>query len=81
MGKVFMVRAIWDDEANVWSVDESDIPGLCAWATSIPELRRKVAELAPELIELNAHLLHNGDPRKVPISLIAHTEQSIRAGC
>lgn len=81
MKKVLEIFAIWDDDANVWSIEHSDIPGLCTWAHSIPELKRKVAELAPELLKLNAHLLQNGDPRDVPISLIAHTEQRIRTAC
>jgi len=76
--KAFKVTAIWDDEAGVWSVAESDIPGLSTWAATIPYLKKKILELAPELIELNAHLLRDGDPRKAPISLVAHYEKTLR---
>ena len=42
-----------DDETGVWYIAESDIPGLRVEADSAEALMRKVADVAPDLIELN----------------------------
>jgi len=43
-----------DDETGRWYIAMSDIPGLRVEADSADELIRKVEDVAPDLIELNA---------------------------
>ncbi|MEQ8335126.1 DUF1902 domain-containing protein [Nisaea sp.] len=47
------VRAVWDDEAQVWSVSSEDVVGLAIEAATREEVERKLDEVLPELIELN----------------------------
>ena len=47
------IEARWDDEAKVWYVYKSDIPGLCTEAATKRELVKNVRALAKDLIELN----------------------------
>ena len=68
----------WDDEARVWYVSESDVPGLAAEAASLDELTRKLLVMVPELIELNG-LPDRED--EVPIELLIHSEQRVAIGC
>lgn len=51
----FHVTAEFDEEANIWYVAESNIPGLSAEGATPEELYAKVSELLPELIEDNWH--------------------------
>ncbi|WP_325346450.1 DUF1902 domain-containing protein [Xylophilus sp.] len=47
------VEAAWDSEAQVWTVTDSDVPGLVAEAPAISDLRIKLKELVPELLVAN----------------------------
>ena len=47
------IRAVWDDEANVWVADSDDVPGLIAEAATLESLMAKLEALVPELMELN----------------------------
>ena len=47
------IRAVWDDEANVWAADSDDVPGLIAEAATLEFLVAKLETLIPELMELN----------------------------
>ena len=47
------IRAVWDDEANVWVADSDDVPGLVAEAATLESLMVKLETLIPELMELN----------------------------
>lgn len=47
------VHLAYDEEAKVWYVAHSDIPGLHLEADEPDELVRRLAECAPEMIELN----------------------------
>jgi len=50
---VYFVKAEWDDEASVWFVSQSDVPGLAAEADSPEELLALLETLVPEMVELN----------------------------
>ncbi|TWB34177.1 uncharacterized protein DUF1902 [Nitrospirillum viridazoti] len=45
--KIFRVFATWDMDAQVWSVTDSDVPGLAAEAETIEDLEAKLRELVP----------------------------------
>lgn len=65
--KDFHILAEWDDEAKVWFVKESDVPGLSLEASTEEELVKKLCMAIPELLDLNAHLLV-GPKRKTSTS-------------
>ena len=71
--RVYYVRADWDEEAQVWYVSSTDVPGLAAEAETPEKLRALLDELIPELVELNGQ----GDDPGVPYSL---TFDHLRAG-
>jgi predicted RNase H-like HicB family nuclease len=70
--KSYTVACLWDDEARVWYVAETDVPGLATEAATLEEMERKLLQMIPELLELN-----NADqPRqRVPFELIARKQE------
>jgi predicted RNase H-like HicB family nuclease len=70
--KSYTVACLWDDEAQVWYVAETDVPGLATEAATLEEMERKLLQMIPELLELN-----NADqPRqRVPFELIARKQE------
>lgn len=65
----FVITAEWDDEAQVWFVADSDVPGLATEADTIDNLARKLQVMVPELLELNGVIA--SDSSDVPFSLTA----------
>ena len=51
---VWTVRAVWDDEADVWFVIESDIPALYADAATVDGLAAKAVAMLPDLLDIHA---------------------------
>ena len=49
----FKVVAMWDSEAEVWYVSETDVPGLNAEGETLDELLAELRILVPELLLLN----------------------------
>jgi hypothetical protein len=66
---LYVVKASFDDEADVWFVDHTDIPGLATEAPSFEELCRKIKIMASELLQANG--LETG-AAEVPVEIIAH---------
>ncbi len=66
---LYVVKASFDDEAGVWYVDHTDVPGLATEAASFEELCRKIQTIAGELLEANG--LETG-PSEFAIEIIAH---------
>ena len=72
------VHAEWDPEAEVWFVADSDVPGLVTGAATLPELLTKLKAMIPELIELNHHMLGDGEiGDNIPVELITTKSQSL----
>jgi predicted RNase H-like HicB family nuclease len=63
-----IVRADWDDEANVWVASSSDIDGLATEAATLEELRAKVLTMVVELMELNGE---QSDLAEIPVHIMA----------
>jgi hypothetical protein len=63
--RTYFVKAVWDDDAKVWYVSHTDVPGLAVEADSPEELVKLLNTLIPELIELN-----DKDGGSVPYSLM-----------
>jgi predicted RNase H-like HicB family nuclease len=55
MDRSFTVTAKWDEEAKVWYVADSDVPGLATEAPSVDALLEKLKVMIPEMLELNEH--------------------------
>jgi hypothetical protein len=51
--QIIDVNAVHDEEAGVWFVESSDLPGLNVEAATLDELVTIVADLAPDLIAVN----------------------------
>lgn len=52
MSRTYTVRAVWDDQANVW-ISDSDIEGLHIEAASLDEFETILADVGAELIAAN----------------------------
>ena len=61
------VHLAYDDEADVWYVAASDIPGLSLEAENPQRLIARIQECACDLIALNeTEILHERTPREKP---------------
>ncbi len=70
------IQANWDEEASVWYVVESDVPGSVAEGDSLEELLEKIKGLLPDLVHLNRHLLGELTD-SLPIHLIAERSEVV----
>lgn len=86
------VHFAFDDEANVWYVAASDIPGLSLEAESPEALLRRVLDCAPELIELNCdqmeqladiapHEHAHPSPQRPPVSVLPVFDNGYALAC
>ena len=48
-----VVDAMWDEDAHVFVATSTDVPGLVAEAETLEALQQKLANLIPELLELD----------------------------
>ncbi len=64
---VYTVHIEWDEEAKVWYVQESDVPGLCIEAATIERMSERLSEIIPELLAANG--IEPAD--EVPFDLLA----------
>jgi hypothetical protein len=62
-----IVRASWDEEAQVWYVEDSDIPGLATESPTLDGLRVRLRTIIPDLLADEADA-----PDEMEIDLIAH---------
>lgn len=74
----FEIRAAWDDEAGVWYIAASDLPGLAAEGATLEALRDKLATLIPELVELNKHLIDWNRDGDFPVHFTAERMETFR---
>ena len=70
----YTITCLWDDEARVWYVAESDVPGLATEADTVEEMERKLLVMIPELLELN----EPGFAAPVPFDLVARKSAMLR---
>lgn len=54
------VRAVWDDEAQVWVATSDDVPGLATEADDMDALVEKLKTMIPELLDANG-VVHGTD--------------------
>ena len=68
------IRADWDDEARVWFVADSDVPGLATEAETLESLVDKLKVMVPELLEAN----HADIGCEVPFELLTRRFEMAR---
>ena len=72
-GRNAVVRVAWDDDAKVWFVKESDIPGLAAKAESLDLLRARIPMIVQDLLRDV-----EGRPDEVELDLIVYARDRVR---
>ena len=55
---ILLIRAEWDEEADVWVATSDDVPGLATEADTLERLATKLEVMVPELLDAN------GSPQK-----------------
>jgi hypothetical protein len=73
--KTHFVHCEWDDDAKVWYVAHSTVPGLATEATGPVELTAKLRLLIPELLELNTD--GGAAAQDVPVELLWQGQQRL----
>ena len=86
MKELRQIRVVvrYDDEAGVWYVPESNLPGLHLEAESPNEIRQELLALIPLLLKKNATPVRSrpmDDHREVPLELIMQSKEYLSVGC
>ena len=68
LGRLIVVRAMWDSEAGVWVAESEAVPGLVTEANSVEALEAKLPGLIQDLLEDE-----NGSEVEFPIHIIAES--------
>jgi predicted RNase H-like HicB family nuclease len=68
LGRLIVVRAVWDPEAGVWVAQSEDVPGLVTEADSVEALEAKLPGLIQDLLEDE-----NGSDIELPVHIIAES--------
>jgi predicted RNase H-like HicB family nuclease len=68
LGRLIVVRAVWDSEAGVWVAESEDVPGLVTEADSVEALEAKLPGLIQDLLEDE-----NGSEVELPVQIIAES--------
>jgi hypothetical protein len=80
-GQLIVVKAARDEEARVWYVESSDVPGLNAEAETLEGLIEMLPPIVRDLVEEGALDGVEGvelGKQDLPIELIAHASTRIR---
>lgn len=76
MGHLIVVRATWDIEADVWTAESTDLPGLVTEASSLDELDAKLPDLIRDLLDVS----EEDAGFDVPVEVIASFSRRVRVG-
>jgi predicted RNase H-like HicB family nuclease len=76
--RLIVVKAVYDPEAGVWYVEDSDLPGVNAWGRTVQELRDKLPAVVLDLLEVAGDGDGDNGDLDVPIEVIAHTRTRAR---
>lgn len=79
-GRVYVIRADWDAEAEVWFAYSDEVPGLATGADTFEELIEKLKVVVPELLDENGLWPGSGGDVEVPFSVIAQRIERARRG-
>ncbi|WP_372426236.1 DUF1902 domain-containing protein [Salinarimonas chemoclinalis] len=73
--RLVLVKAVFDDEADVWYVEHSSLPGLAAEATSLDALIARLPGMVADLIEENG--FEGGAVEEVALEVVASHGQRV----
>ena len=76
-----LVRADWDDDAQVWVASSEDIDGLSVEADTLEALKEKVTGAICDLVELNGFSQGNSDAPDIPIHIMSEQLARIPNPC
>jgi predicted RNase H-like HicB family nuclease len=68
LGRLLVVRAVWDSEAGVWVAESEDVPGLVTEADTVEALEAKFPGLIQDLLEDE-----NGSEVELPVHIIVES--------
>ena len=79
MQEAYSVAILWDEEAGVWYVAETNFPGLAAEAETQQALMQKIRLLIPELYDANRHLMQTRSlDQEIVIQLTTKHRETIK---
>jgi len=76
----FTIHCEWDEEASVWYVADSNVPGLAAEAATAEQMKEILLARIPELVHANSPAMPN-DHCEVPLELLWKQMGRVRIGC
>lgn len=76
-GKIILVKATRDPEAEVWYVESCDVPGLNLEADTLEGLLDRIPGAILDLLEAGDAGDGFGDAFDVPIELVAHASARV----
>lgn len=72
----------FDEDAGIWYVEESDIPGLHIEADSPEAMLGEIRRIVPELVRLNrAAAGESDDATSMPVELLYQHRERLPAAC
>jgi hypothetical protein len=75
---LFVIKAAYDNEAEVWCVQDSDVPGLATEAATFDEICDKIRTMVPELLEADASAGDGDDGGEVLLEIVGHRSFKVR---
>lgn len=75
------ISCAYDEDAGVWYVEESDLPGLHIEAARLEDMVQEIRALVPELVRLNRDLIKDGGDANVPIELLYQHRERLPVAC
>jgi len=76
---IVQVLCAFDEEAGVWFVEESDVPGLHVEAPTQEDMLEELRQLLPELVRLNRSFMGDGGGPDVPLELLYQHRERLPA--
>ncbi len=78
----FKICCTWDNEAAVWYVSESNVPGLSGESATVEAMIELLKRRIPELMRLNMPELFTREaPKHIPFDLITKRRQELTLAC
>lgn len=74
----YKIEAFWDQEAQVWVAESSDILGLVTEADNLDLLTNKLKQMIPELLATNHHMSIDDQRKVISFELVTHRQELIQ---
>ena len=77
----FKINVQWDDDARLWYVEDSNVPGLVAEAPTVEAMEALLHVRVPELLELNMPQLLKAHAPRPSYEVVTHRQQEVAVAC